>query len=69
MITAFENYSETDDPDGVYLPSPERIRRLSAAIRRGWSDREFVKRSASRPKRWTVSEVSVSLDESDFRDD
>jgi hypothetical protein len=66
MITTFEDYSVTEDPEQVYLPSPERIRRLSAVIRRGWSDREYLKRSASRPRRWTVSEVSVCLDLSEY---
>jgi len=69
MINTFDDDTVTEDPEQVYLPSPERIRRMSAVIRRGWSDREYIKRSVSRPQRWTVSEVSICLSEAEYAND
>lgn len=64
MIKTMEPYTETEDPKDVYLPSPERIGRLTAAIRRAWSVREYEKRSAVKVRRWIVAVISINVEES-----
>ena len=44
-------------------PSPELIRRMSAAIRAGWSERERAKRAGRRDTPWTPP----SVHQEDFR--
>ena len=60
---------EAEDPDNVYLPSPERIQRICAEYQQGWTDREQLKRSNTKPHRWSVSEVHFSLETSSIPDD
>lgn len=63
MITQFSELAPQEDDPKAYLPSPARIARMCAAIRRGWSDREIQKRSGTkRPERWTAPMVSVRLE-------
>jgi len=62
MITTFDQLQTPDEPEDVYLPSPERIARMCRAYQKSWSDRERTKRSYSKPERWTAPEVTVSMD-------
>lgn len=62
MITSFENLEPADEAEDVYLPSPERIARMCRAYQQSWSDRERIKRSYSKPQRWTAPEVTINLD-------
>ena len=69
MISPINESLVTEDPEQVYLPSPERIRRMSAVFRRGWSDSEMLKRSVSKPQQWKISPVSVCLDSAEYHDE
>ena len=62
MITSFEQLQPAEEQEDVYLPSPERIARMCHAYQKNWSDRERMKRSYSKPQRWTAPEVSVCMD-------
>jgi hypothetical protein len=62
MITSFEELQPAEDQEDVYLPSAERIARMCRAYQQSWSDRERMKRSYLKPRRWTAPDVSVSMD-------
>lgn len=61
-LSEFERPIRRDETENVYLPSQARIKRLCAAIRSRWSDRELLKRSRARPILWEVPTVSICLD-------
>jgi hypothetical protein len=62
MRSNLEDALITEDPGQVYLPSPERICRLTAVIRRRWSDREYAKRCTVKQLRWSLATVRMRLD-------
>lgn len=57
------------ETEQVFLPSQVRIKRMCATIRRGWPERELIKRMRLRPIRWDVPEVSICLDSRDLNND
>ena len=69
MITSFDELQPPEEPEDVYLPSAERIARMCRAYQNSWSDRERMKRSHSKPQRWTAPEVTMSIDFSNGNDD
>ena len=69
MITSFQELHPAEEPEDVYLPSPERIARMCRHFQEGWSDRERIKRGHIKPQRWTAPEVSMALDSSLLSDE
>lgn len=63
MISPYPELEIQEDDEKVYRPSPERIARMCAAIRRGWSERDYRKRSSQLKTRLTVPVVSICLNE------
>ena len=69
MITSFDELHPAEEPEDVYLPSPERIARMCRAYQLSWSDRERIKRGYIKPQRWTAPEVSIDLELSKLTDE
>lgn len=63
MITPLIDFYETD-PEDAYLPSPERIRRMCAEFRSGWTQTVRQTRSVYQSRRWTVPTVTFCLESS-----
>lgn len=62
MISHIEDLPKERERD-IYNPSPETIDQACQEIQRGWSRREFLKRSGYRsPLRWRVPEVATPHD-------
>jgi len=75
MITKIATPAESEEQlfdsqeEDVYLPSPERIRRLCALYQKTWTERERSKRTIVKTRRWTVPQVSVRADAAAFAEE
>lgn len=66
MITSIHSFIELLDEEehDVYLPGPERIRRMCDEFQQDWTERERMKRSCGEPEHWTVPQASFYLEPS-----